>query len=92
MWIVIYKLYAEYIIEYKPIYIVIADRMFDSKVKEKKRKKINSLVQQRMNETDTKDEKLVRQEIMRELRKKGKEKKNEELEVVKKQVRDQLGW
>ena len=66
--------------------------MFDSKVKEKKRKKINSLVQQRMNETDTKDEKLVRQEIMRELRKKGKEKKNEELEVVKKQVRDQLGW
>ena len=66
--------------------------MFDSKVKEKKRKKINSLVQQRMNETDNKDEKLVRQEIMRELRKKGKEKKNEELEVVKKQVRDQLGW
>lgn len=65
--------------------------MFDSQVKEKKRKKINSLVQQRMKETDAKDEKLVRQQIMKELRKKSKEKKNEELEVVKKQVRDQLG-
>ena len=71
--------------------IVIADRMFDSKVKEKKRKKINSLVEQRMKETDSKDEKLVRQQIMKELRKKSKEKKNEELEVVKKQVRDKLG-
>ena len=65
--------------------------MFDSQVKEKKRKKINSLVQQRMKETDAKDEKLVRQQIMKELRKKSKEKKNEELAVVKKQVRDQLG-
>ena len=65
--------------------------MFDSQVKEKKRKKINSLVQQRMKETDAKDEKLVRQQIMKELRKKSKEKKNEEVEVVKKQVRDQLG-
>ena len=65
--------------------------MFDSQVKEKKRKKINSLVQQRMKETDAKDEKLVRHQIMKELRKKSKEKKNEELEVVKKQVRDQLG-
>ena len=65
--------------------------MFDSKVKEKKRKKINSLVEQRMKETDSKDEKLVRQQIMKELRKKSKEKKNEELEVVKKQVRDKLG-
>ena len=65
--------------------------MFDSQVKEKKRKKINSLVQQRMKETDATDEKLVRQQIMKELRKKSKEKKNEELEVVKKQVRDQLG-
>ena len=73
------------------IYIVIADRMFDSKVKEKKRKKINSLVQQRMKETDSKDEKVVRHQVMKELRKKSKEKKNEELEVVKKQVRDQLG-
>ena len=65
--------------------------MFDSKVKEKKRKKINSLVEQRMKETNSKDEKLVRQQIMKELRKKSKEKKNEELEGVKKQVRDKLG-
>ena len=65
--------------------------MFDSKVKEKKRKKINALVQQRMIETDAKDEKLVRKQIMKEQRIKSKEKKNEELETIKKQVRKELG-
>ena len=44
-----------------------------------------------MKETDSKDEKVVRHQVMKELRKKSKDKKNEELEVVKKQVRDQLG-
>ena len=65
--------------------------MFDSKVKEKKRKKINSLVQQRMKETDCKDEKSVRKQIMKEQRLKSKEKKNGELETIKKQVRMELG-
>ena len=65
--------------------------MFDSKVKEKKRKKINSLVQQRMKETDSKDEKAVRKQIMKEQRLKSKEKKNGELETIKKQVRMELG-
>ena len=60
--------------------------MFDSKVKEKKRKKINSLVQQRMKETDSKDEKSVRKQIMKEQRLKSKEKKNGELETIKKQL------
>ena len=64
--------------------------MFDSKVKEKKRKKINSLVQQRMKETDSKDEKSVRKQIMKEQRLKSKEKKNGELETIKKQVRIEL--
>ena len=66
-------------------------RMFDSKVREKKRKKINSLVQQRMKETESKDEKLVRKQIMKEQRLKSKEKKNGELETIKKQVRTELG-
>ena len=56
--------------------------MFDSKVKEKKRKKINSLVQQRMKETDSKDEKSVRKQIMKEQRLKSKEKKNGELAIL----------
>ena len=65
--------------------------MFDSKVKEKKRKKLNALVQQRMAETDSKDETLVRKQIMQEQRKKSKDKKKGELETIKKQVREEFG-
>jgi len=64
--------------------------MFDSKVKEKKRKKLNALVQQRMAETDSKDETLVRKQIMQEQRKKSKDKKKGELETIKKQVREEF--
>ena len=71
--------------------MLIADRMFDSKVREKKRKKMNSLVQQRVAESECKDEKVVRKQIMKEQRLKSKEKKNGELETIKKQVRLELG-
>jgi len=63
--------------------------MVDSRAREKRRNKVNKMVQQRMKETGATDEKLVRLEINREQRAKKKERKasnHEEVEKIKTEV------
>jgi len=50
--------------------------MVDSRAKHKKRDKVNKLVEQRMKQLGSTDEKLVRIEVNRELRAKKKRKES----------------
>jgi len=67
--------------------------MVDSRAREKRRNKVNKMVEQRMKETGATDEKLVRLEINREQRAKKKERKasnHEEVEKIKTEVQTKM--
>jgi len=68
--------------------------MVDFKAKEKHRGKVNKMVELKMKETPGKDEKVVRAEVMKELRnrrKENKKAKHADVEKIKEEVRAEMG-